>query len=113
MFRLLVRATLDPTRQIHDRQLEREIQGRQQNGEEDVPAQHVCHERTRSCRQNERLDVVCIARVVLSIIPERRSEEGESWNQGQEDEEEDEVRAEGEDHVEEAEDAHEEEKEGY
>lgn len=79
---VLVRSTLDKTREIDDRKLEREVKRRQHDGEEDVPPKHIRHERQRSGSQDLLLRERRITLVVLSQVPESRGKERESRHKG-------------------------------
>lgn len=83
--------------------MERKIQGRQHNREEDPPTSDACHKCKRSCRYNE---LGWEGGRTIRHLPVRAGEEAEARNKSKEDQAEDYVSAKGEDQVDEAEKAH-------
>lgn len=114
---LLVAESLDHGRQVTDRDLEREVESRKHDGEEDPPASQARDEREctssnlQSFCQSQSCRIVRVAEGV-GLLPVRASKETERADECEEDDDEDDVGAERAYQVDEAEDAHEEHEEG-
>lgn len=90
-------------------QLEGEVEGGQHDCGEDPPAEHARHERAGAAAD---LQFAGQREVTLGHVPEGAGEEAKGQNEGEEDADEDHVGPEGEDQVDEAQDAHEDKEEG-
>ena len=90
-------------RKGHTWQLEGEVQRSEHDGREDPPATAACEE---SASASGNLLCARSGGVALSKIPVCSSEQAECGDQGGEDQNEDDVGAEGADHVDQAEESH-------
>jgi hypothetical protein len=113
---LLLTEPLDQRREISNRDLEWEIQGREHDSKEDPPACHRRHKRKRTSRNLQPMRKGNLIRIhaiaiCISKLPVGARQKAEGDDEREEDDDEDDIGAQGADQVDEAQHAHEDEEE--